>query len=286
MSVKETSNFILHAKSNEFYWEGNGQLSIKTFSNGKALYKADRGFFAVEENRYLLLNEGPYTIGIEEKQDVESFCMFFGSGFAEDVYRTLDASTNDLLTDPYKTTSPLNFFERTYAISPSLAGQINTLKKHHKQLDACWHDEQFHRIMETLIVEQLSTLREVESLQALRKSTREELFQRVTTANEYIRAFFAEPLQLTDIAKVACLSQNHLLRSYSQVFGKTPHQHISELRIEKAKKLLANFELNMTDIAFEIGFLNPVSFSKMFKQHMGMSPLHYRKKVILDKKSY
>ena len=283
MNVKESSNFILHAKSNEFYWEGNGQLSIKTFSNGKALYKTDRGFFAVEENRYLLLNEGPYTIGIEEKQDVESFCMFFGDGFAEDVYRTMDASTNELLTDPYKKADPLHFFERTYEISPSLAGQINTFKSHHKQLDACWHEEQFHRIMQTLIVEQLTTLREIESLQALRKSTREELFQRVTTAHEYIRAFFTEPLQLADIAKVACLSPNHLLRSYAQVFGRTPHQHISELRIEKAKKLLANFDFNMTDIAFEIGFLNPVSFSKMFKQHIGISPLHYRKKVILDK---
>ena len=283
MNVKESSNFILHAKSNEFYWEGNGQLSIKTFSNGKALYKTDRGFFAVEENRYLLLNEGPYTIGIEENQDVESFCMFFGGGFAEDVYRTLDASTNELLTDPYKKADPLYFFERTYEISPSLAGQINTFKSYHKQLDASWHEEQFHRIMQTLIAEQLTTLREVESLQALRKSTREELYQRVTTAHEYIRAFFTEPLQLADIAKVACLSPNHLLRSYAQVFGRTPHQHITELRIEKAKKLLANFDFNMTDIAFEIGFLNPVSFSKLFKQHIGISPLHYRKKVILDK---
>ncbi|WP_252504880.1 helix-turn-helix domain-containing protein [Sporosarcina sp. Marseille-Q4943] len=284
MNVKESSNFILHAKSNEFYWEGDGQLSIKTFSNGKALYKTDRGFFAVEENRYLLLNEGPYTIGIEEKQDVESFCMFFGDGFAEEVFRTMDTSTNDLLTDPYKKAEPLYFFERTYEMSPSLAGQINTLKRHHKQLDANWHEEQFHRIIQILISEQLTTVREVESIQALRKSTRVELYQRVTTAHEYIRAFFTEPLQLADIAKVSYLSPNHLLRTYAQVFGLTPHQHISALRIEKAKKLLANFDLNMTDIAFEIGFLNSVSFSKMFKQHMGMSPLHYRKKVILDKK--
>ncbi|MFC5601763.1 helix-turn-helix domain-containing protein [Sporosarcina koreensis] len=285
MNDKESSNFLLHAKSNEFYWEGNGQLSLKTFSNGRALYKTDRGFFAVEENRYLLLNEGPYTIGIEEEQDVESFCMFFSDGFAEEIYRTMDASTNELLTDPYKKDDPIHFFERTYATSPSLAGQINTLKRHHKQLDACWHEEQFHHIMQTLIVEQLTSIREIESIKALRKSTREELFQRVTTAHEYIRAFFAQPLQLADIAKAACLSPNHLLRSYAQVYGRTPHQHISELRIQKAKMLLANIELNMTDITFEIGFSNPVSFSKMFKQHIGMSPLQYRKKVILDKKS-
>lgn len=41
----------------------------------------------------------------------------------------------------------------------------------------------------------------------------------------------------------------------------------------------------MTDITFELGFQNPVSFSKMFKQHVGISPIEYRKKVILDKKN-
>ena len=44
-----TSNFISHAKSDQFYWEGNGQISRKTFSNGKAQYKTNKGFFAVEK---------------------------------------------------------------------------------------------------------------------------------------------------------------------------------------------------------------------------------------------
>ncbi len=40
----------------------------------------------------------------------------------------------------------------------------------------------------------------------------------------------------------------------------------------------------MTDITFILGYQNPVSFSKMFKQHVGLSPKEYRKKVRLDKK--
>ncbi|MCM3594139.1 helix-turn-helix domain-containing protein, partial [Brevibacillus borstelensis] len=54
-------------------------------------------------------------------------------------------------------------------------------------------------------------------------------------------------------------------------------------RIQKAKQLLSKVDKNMTDITFELGFQNPVSFSKMFKQHVGISPIEYRKKVILDK---
>ncbi|MDR7074023.1 hypothetical protein J2X07_003013 [Fictibacillus barbaricus] len=39
-------NHVLHAKSKQFYWHGDGQLSIKTFSNGKAHYKTNKGFYA------------------------------------------------------------------------------------------------------------------------------------------------------------------------------------------------------------------------------------------------
>lgn len=55
MSKNDSTNFVLHAKSDQFYWEGIGQLSIKTFSNGKAHYKTNKGMFAVEESRYLPL---------------------------------------------------------------------------------------------------------------------------------------------------------------------------------------------------------------------------------------
>lgn len=286
MSGEKTSNFVLNAKSNEFYWEGNGQLSIKTFSNGRALYKTNRGFFAVEENRYLLLNEGPYTIAIEEKEAVESFCLFFGKGFSDDVYKTLNESTNKLLTDPFYHADSVNFFEKTYVTTPTLSKQLDTFNKNYMYFDkdSCWQEEQFHTIMQNLIQEQMSNVMEVESLQAIRKSTREELFKRITVAHEYIRAFYEQPIQLADIAKTACLSTNHLLRSYAQLYGKTPHQQITELRIQKAKKLLVHSELSMTDISFEVGFLNPVSFSKMFKQQTGLSPLHFRKQVISDKK--
>jgi AraC family transcriptional regulator len=50
MKKNDSTNFVLHAKSDQFYWEGIGQLSIKTFSNGKIHYKTDKGFFAVKQH--------------------------------------------------------------------------------------------------------------------------------------------------------------------------------------------------------------------------------------------
>lgn len=287
MDNKDSTNYVLHAKSDQFHWEGNGQLSIKTFTNGKAHYKTSKGFFNVEENRYLLLNEGPYTLTIDENNEVESFCIFFKDGFAEEVFRTNSESSDKLLTDPYKTNEKIGFFEKTYHMDSTLSSQIKLLKENITSFekDALGFEEQFHRLMETILSRHFLTLKETESLNTIRHSTREELYRRISIAHEYIRSLYHQPIKLDDVARIACLSPNHLLRNYAKIYGKTPHQHISEFRITKAKQLLLNLNLSITDITFELGFHNPVSFSKMFKQYVGISPLQFRKKVILDKKS-
>ncbi len=285
MTERGLKNFVLQAKSDQFFWEGTGQLSIKTFSRGSAQYKTNKGFFAVEENRYLLLNEGSYTISIEDTSAVESFCLFFKQGFAEEVGRCMEESTEKLLSDPYKPLHTTEFFEKTYPKNKVLTSQLNyfssnlpTLKK-----DALWQEEQFYKVMQTILYAHLETWKEVDSLKSMRPSTREELYKRVNIAHDYIRAFYNHPIDLQEISQIACLSPNHLLRNYSQLFGKTPHQHVGELRISKAKQLLVYSSSSVTNIAFEIGFDNPSSFSKMFKQYTGISPVQYRKKVILDK---
>lgn len=285
MKKIDSSNFVLHAKSDHFYWEGMGQLSIKTFSNGKAHYKTDKGFYAVEESRYLLLNEGPYTISIDETDEVESFCIFFKDEFAAEVFHSLKATNNVLLSDPYKDTGSIRFFDKTYHKNNTLSSQLETFKQilPSLELGSVGYEEQFHKIMGSILNEHFNTYKEIESLHAIRNSTREELYRRVSIAHDYIRSYYNEPLKLDEVAKAACLSPNHLLRTYSQIYGRTPHQHISLFRIQKAKQLLAELDHNMTEISFELGFQNPVSFSKMFKQHVGLSPKEYRKKVILDK---
>ncbi|MGD6960623.1 helix-turn-helix domain-containing protein [Fictibacillus phosphorivorans] len=280
------SNYILHAKSAQFHWDGTGLLSIKTFSNGRAHYKTNRGYFAVEEGSYLLLNQGPYTLTIEEHKDVESFCVFFQEDFANDVFRNLSDTSRQLLDNPFSNHTSASFFEKTYEQSQVLTQQMNLLKHMTNQypLDSNMLDEQFHSIMTTLFREQMKIFKEIDRLDLARKSTREEIYKRVSIAHEYIKAFYDKQLTLDKIAEISCLSPNHLLRNYSTIYNRTPFQHIAELRIAKAITLLKTTEYSMTDITYEIGLNNPVSFSRLFKQHMGISPLQYRKKVILDKK--
>lgn len=285
MGHTSSANYILHAKSSQFHWEGDGQLSIKTFSNGKAHYKTNKGFYAVEESRYLLLNEGPYSITIDHQNEVESFCLFFKHGFSEEVFRSMNESNDRLLADPFKFAVPIGFFEKTYEISCTISHQIQQLKQQSHSLlnDTLWQEQQFHIIMQSILLDHIKSIKDLDSLDALRLSTRTEIYKRITIAHEYIRSCYDQQLTLEEIARVACLSPNHLLRNYSKIYKKTPYQQISELRLQKSILLLKDLAYSMTDITFEIGLNNPVSFSKWFKQHTGISPIQYRKKVILDK---
>lgn len=129
MTQTRSTNFVLHAESPQFYWEGTGQLSIKTFSNGKAYYKTNKGFFAVENDRYLLLNEGAYTITIDEPVSVESFCIFFKEGFANHIFQALKRSNNQLLTDPFKNTNSIEFIDKTYLKQSNLSYLLRTFKQ-------------------------------------------------------------------------------------------------------------------------------------------------------------
>ncbi|TYS64136.1 helix-turn-helix transcriptional regulator [Bacillus infantis] len=284
MNKHPASNYVLQARSNEFYWEGGGQLSVKTFRNGRARYKKGPGTYAVEEGRYLLLNEGDYALSIEEAHPVESFCVFFRDGFAGEVLQSLTADPDRLLSDPFRPACDEGFFERTYQPGAGLSGRLAGLQEAHLlSEDPAAYEEPFYPLMQEILLEQSYARREASAISAEKRSTREELYKRLMTANEYIRACYASPVTLDELSRIACLSPNHLLRSYTGFFGRTPHQHLAEFRIRKAKDMLEKEEWNMTDISFAVGFQTPSSFSKMFRKHTGLSPLQHRKKVRLDK---
>ncbi len=268
-------NYVLHAWGKDFHWEGTGQMSIKTFRGGRALYEANGGFYSVEGNRYLLVNEGEYSLHIEEKEPVESFCLFFRSGFSSEVSRSLEASQDQLLTDPFKSVGGDGFFEKTYRLGPHFEKMLKLMKHTHREREL---EESFYPVMEAILADQTTIPQELERLSSLKRSTREELFKRLILANEYIRAYCQTAITLEDISRIACLSANHLLRTYRQLFGVTPKQHLLLYRMESAKRLLKESSTSYTEMAYDLGFTSSASFSRSFRQHTGLSPRQYFKK--------
>jgi transcriptional regulator GlxA family with amidase domain len=95
-------------------------------------------------------------------------------------------------------------------------------------------------------------------------------------ARELMDSRYAQPLDLDELARTANFSRYHFLRAFRRAFHATPHEYLTRKRIERAKELLAQSELTITEICFEVGFESLGSFSTLFHKVVGWSPSIYR----------
>ena len=109
-----------------------------------------------------------------------------------------------------------------------------------------------------------------------RASLHADTYRRLMRAREFIDQCYHQPLDLEQISGEACLSRYHFLRLFRRAFNKTPHQYLTQRRIEKAKELLSSSGLTVTDVCFEVGFESLGSFSSLFHKHVGHPPIAYR----------
>jgi AraC-like DNA-binding protein len=100
--------------------------------------------------------------------------------------------------------------------------------------------------------------------------------QALLRARELIDVQYTQPLDLDQLARTANFSRFHFLRAFRSAFHATPHEYLTRKRIERAKELLAQSELTVTEICFEIGFESLGSFSTLFHKLVGWSPTIYR----------
>ena len=84
-------------------------------------------------------------------------------------------------------------------------------------------------------------------------------------------------ITIDDMAKVACISKYHFSRLFKESTGQSPYKYLSQYRIDKAKDLLISTNLSVNEIALRVGFDDMSSFIYLFKQHMHVSPLQFRK---------
>jgi AraC-like DNA-binding protein len=277
--VNRPGCWILHARAKEYHWEGSGLLSIKTFFGGRAHYRVGSAHHAVDDSSYLVLNQGQtYAIDIQSREPVESFCLFFARGLVEDAQRAITSRVEQLLDEPANEgVSPVCFFEKNYAHDTIVSPAISWLRLNYRNREDAWLLEHFHDVIERLLRVHRNTVHETERLKCVRRGTRDELYRRVCRARDYIWAMFPEPVTLPEIARVACLSPNHLLRTFRNVFGKSPHQLLTERRLDEAKRLLATTDLSVTDICLASGFESLGSFSFLFRKRCSYSPSEYRR---------
>jgi AraC-like DNA-binding protein len=97
------------------------------------------------------------------------------------------------------------------------------------------------------------------------------LYRRIVQAKLFIDNNYAEDIDLDNIADEAYFSKFHFIRLFKKIYGKTPHQYLIVVRIEKAMQLLRTNQ-PVSDVCYAVGFESLSSFSGLFKRVVGVTP--------------
>lgn len=109
---------------------------------------------------------------------------------------------------------------------------------------------------------------------AIHKSSK---YQTIYNIADYISDHYAESISLDGLAGVFYLSKFYLSRSFKEVTGYGVNEYVNILRTKRAKQLLEETTLSVSEIAGTVGYESITYFEKVFKTYMSISPLKYRK---------
>jgi AraC-like DNA-binding protein len=99
-------------------------------------------------------------------------------------------------------------------------------------------------------------------------------------ARDLMDTKYADPLDLDAMAAEAGFSRYHFAREFRATFGEPPGAYLSRRRVERAKDLLVNANLTVTEICMVVGFTSLGSFSRRFAELVGCSPTEYRRRMV------
>lgn len=101
-------------------------------------------------------------------------------------------------------------------------------------------------------------------------------FRELRAPIDFIRQHFAERIAVDDLASACNLSVSALERRFRKHLERTPHQYLTEVRLDNARRLLRDTRKPVGTIALETGFADHSHFTRAYKKHFGVAPSQAR----------
>ncbi|WP_020527637.1 helix-turn-helix domain-containing protein [Flexithrix dorotheae] len=257
-----------------------GPLSLFMNLKGKSVVQVENKSVEIPENCFFISNNRQYySLGIEE--EVETFNIHLGDNFLNRVSSGFANSPEFLLDNGdgcpipqfnfhnklyFKTTQFQEIIEKIYALGKE--GLLSNLQLEELLVELALH----------LQIQENNLKESIAQIPTIKKSTREELKKKLFLATDYLYSFYNSNISLEELAQVAGISKYHFLRLFKIVFGESPHQMLTAIRIKKAEEKLIYSSLSINEIAWLIGMENSSSFSRLFRKFHKIYPSKFREK--------
>lgn len=239
--------------------------------NGIGRYQVNNRHVFVNEKLFYFLNSGDkLEIDFKNCAGLETLLILFSDAFIKGWMNYKGTGLSSLLENvdaknAYNWKIPNIPFE----YNATTTNYLNRVKvtRQRDEIDAVLFD-----LLEKLWDLKEESNRNLDKINAKRKSTKEEIFRRILNAKIYMHDNFNTSLTIDAIAAEACLDKFHFLKLFKNYHGITPHQYLVKLRLEHAHSLLATGRYTVFDVCREVGFESHGTFTNLFKTNYKILP--------------
>ena len=105
-------------------------------------------------------------------------------------------------------------------------------------------------------------------------------YERLAPAIEYLRAHFRERIDIEELAGLTSLSLRQFDRVFKEYYGLTPQKFLIKTRVQAACEALRREDVDLANLAIDLGFYDQSSFTLHFRRNMGITPGKFRKEII------
>lgn len=241
------------------------------FFDDGGTHTVDFNTFSIKENTILCIPKD-HIHCFDENLEVKGWLIHFNESFF--MHNDVDIFLKHHIFSSQDNPSPYHI---SLEIATTMAAYINIMREELLKKQAFGHEAIIRFSLKSFLIILERLHRKKESLNLSFNNHHEFLFAQY---KNLIEENYKEGLTVVNYAKMLHISTKTLTTITKEIVGKPASQLISERVILQSKRLLKFTSLQISEIAFRIGFEDPSYFVKYFKRQVGSSPNVYRKKAI------
>ncbi|WP_299361459.1 AraC family transcriptional regulator [Winogradskyella sp.] len=269
-------NHLITSRLREIFFSvDNSTYSIKIPIDGEERYKVDNYSYKVKPGEFLIVNQNQSVeLAIRSKKDIIGKCIYLDRCLVNEIY-------NDITKKNYFKESidrlELNLYHGKYTMkSDSLSKTLAQIVSR----DVIPNEEMYFELAFELIKHQIGVNETMNSLSVTKASTKQELHSRLISAKAYMNDNFTGDINIEMISENANISKFHLIRTFKTVYGKTPYNYLTSLRLNKAVDLINIDKMSLDEVAVASGFGDRRNLTRNFKKNLG-----YNFSTVLNQKA-
>ena len=255
---------------------------LRLIEKGKGVARIGNTTHILKPGSIIIINpEQPHLISMDHSQEIDTYTIIFKEESINEIFAILKQKDTKIMDYPdffekecvefenqhiQRDSNIANLVKKAIIGEPDAFAGDFARQLYLKEILYYLFSHEFHEYVS-----------KIQNNGSRSKNLNSEIERRISLIIDFLHENITNKITIKQLSEIACLSEAHLIRLFKEYTGTSPYQYVVNLRLEKAKELLENHSMTITEIAFYLGYPTLASFTKAFKVYSGISPSEYRK---------